>query len=132
MPGSGEPAILEIAQKQIKPRKGLDLRAKARSELLADCLPAGLDQTRYVTAHGRFTQHVTGQAELTVHTVRTAGQTAAIAQASSAGVARLLLQGYLGFPTRFRSGVRVGDDSFQLGTLLGVLGNRLLTLQLTV
>src|SRR5690606_5803296 len=107
--------------KQIKPRAGLDLSAEARGTPLASCLPAGLDQAGYVAAHGCFTQHVTGQTELAVYAVRTTGQTAAIAQTSGASVARLLLQCYLSFPTRFRSGVRIGDDSFQLGTLLGVL-----------
>ena len=87
-------------------------------------LPAGFHQTRYVAAHGGFAQLVTAQAELAVEAVRTTGQAATVTQAAGAGVTRLLLQGDLGIPTLFRRGVRISDDRFQLGTLLGVLGYR--------
>src|SRR5690606_21603031 len=95
-------------------------------------LPAGLDQTRNVAAHCGFAQLVTRKTELAIYTVRTTSQAAAVAQTRGTRITRLLLQGDLGFPTLLRTAVRIGDDSLQLGTLLGVLGYRLLTLQLTV
>lgn len=84
-------------------------------------LPAGFHQAWYVTAHGGFAQLVTRQTELAINAVRTAGDAATVTQARGAGVTWLLLQRDLGFPTRFRTGVRISDGSFQLGTLLGVL-----------
>ena len=104
------------------------LTAKARR-----CdLPAGLDQAWYVTAHGGLTQHVTAEAELAVHAMRTTGQAAAVTHARSTCVTWLLLQSYGSFPTRFWTCVQIDDDSFQRCTLGGVLGNGELTLQLTV
>src|SRR5690606_29461925 len=77
----GEPDILEILQKRIKPQKGLDSDhldwADRRGRPGRRPLPAGFHQTRYVTAHGSFTQLVTAEAELAVNAVRTAGDAAA-------------------------------------------------------
>src|SRR5690606_16045910 len=97
-----------------------------------DDLPAGFNQTWNVTTHCSFTQLVTAKAELAVNAVRTTSDAAAVTHARSACVTWLLLQSYGSFPTRFWTCVQINDDSFQLGTLLGVLGNGELTLQLTI
>ncbi len=67
---------------------------------LALALPAGLDQTRYITTHGSFTQFVTAEAELAVNTVWTTCHTATGTFArTGAGVTWLLLQFFMSFPT---------------------------------
>src|SRR5690554_1723687 len=95
-------------------------------------LPAGLDQTRYITTHCCFTQLVAAQSELAVYTVRTACYAAAIAQARSAGIARLLLQSNLCIPLLFVGRLRIGNNCLDGSTLFSVFGNRLLALELAV
>src|SRR5487761_2513608 len=69
----------------------LMIRFLAYASISAE-LPAGLAQTRHVTAHRRFTQLVASETELPVHPMRAAGDGAARGLAGRAGVARQSLQ----------------------------------------
>src|SRR5690606_29145331 len=88
------------------------------------CLPAGLDQTGYITAHGSFAQFDAGKTKFAVYTVRTAGDAAAITLTHRARITRQFLQGNLGVPTLLYGNVDVTNQRLQFSTLGSVLGNQ--------
>src|SRR5690606_12690974 len=95
-------------------------------------LPASFDKPGNIPAHGCFAQFVSAKTELPVHTVGPPGNPAAALLAAGAGVAGQLLQLDQRIPTIFLGSCRIVDDGFQLGTLGGIFGHQLGTLQLTL
>src|SRR5688572_21664635 len=89
-------------------------------------LPTCFRQTRYIAFHRVFSQFVSAETKLAIHTMRPAGNLAALALTSRARVTGKLLQLDLRFPLLFsRSGGAQyrGFESSTLGSKL--LGNTL-------
>src|SRR5882672_10329919 len=84
--------------------------------LMAVSLPAGLAQTRDLTAHRGLAQLRARQTELAVVAVRPARQRATVAQPNGVRIARQLLQLLLRVDARVFGGLRVADLLLELGT----------------
>src|SRR5580704_12113128 len=88
--------------------------------LIVRASPARLRQARDLAAIGGLAQFGARQPEFTVHAARTAGDRAAVALPTLAGIPRLLLQFHLRGGALLRPGLRVADQLFELGASLSV------------
>src|SRR5690606_16475570 len=95
-------------------------------------LPAGLGHAGNLATHSHFTQLVTGQSELAENTTWAAGDDAAVALTSRAGVARQLLQRQASFITLFVSLGLIVNNRLERSTFGGVFFSHLGALDIAI
>src|SRR5438067_7381029 len=98
----------------------------------SSCLPARLDDARYLAAHGIFAKLVAAQSELAEHATRPSGERAAIAKPRRIRVARQLLQLQARGEANFVRHFGILDDRNQRLAPLRVLRDELLAFVLPI